>query len=317
MKQRCILLLFTTILAGCGNPPALDIHIPDTLDPEIKQLVTMSWPKIKQLCQGLDKHADALKFKGIQNNYNISVVFNIPDTSTSIPDHYMAGGHTCYFDISRDGKRLIIAKEGCKAVCLDRALKDDELASQGDLVLPLIEEAEVETPANTTHKKEMTRPEARKLAAESLAYIKQFQAPLGDHAVMNQEALNHVFYSPEYKALIEHWPPPFSGQEEADKFGSCHELLVSAFTYATAQNQFATNHLEEKIVIPLREQYKKDTKACHKQVAMNDAQFKAEEAAANAELKKKFGDRECLAVLNLDKATGKIIEMPKPNHCKK
>lgn len=152
MIKMLVGLCCIALLAGCGDKAPLDLKLPDGTTPDIQKLLTQAWPKIKENCPGLDRFADALKFKGIEDNYAVSVVYQIPESGTSIPDHYMAGGHTCYFDVSQDGKKLTVAKEGCKAVCLGRAIQRDEAINQGDLVIPLDTmqpiQATVATPAS-------------------------------------------------------------------------------------------------------------------------------------------------------------------------
>ena len=64
-------------------------------------------------------------------------------------------------------------------------------------------------------------------------------------------------------------------------------------------------------------EYRKAKQQCEQQVKATDSQIKAAIAAEDAELKEKFGGRECLTVLDVDSKTGKIVEAPKPTHCKK
>lgn len=259
--------VFLVALAGCGEATKLDIKVPEGLDPQIKQLVTSAWPKVKQVCQGLDRHANALKFKGIEDNRNVSVVFQIPESGTTIPANYMAGGHTCYFDISRDGNQVTVAKEGCKAVCLDRALAKDEAANQGDLVLALGGKVAPSTPSAEVKQSKLSAAEAKQLASETLSYFTQYQKMLADDAVMNEDALSRVFNGQELQTIVKRWPAPFTGDLEAERYMGCQNLLVSASGYAHAQHDFAFKGLPEKNVLPLRKQFKQDLKDCKKTLA--------------------------------------------------
>ncbi len=135
--KKVVTPLVAFVLFGCGQQQSFDIAVPDTLDPKAKQVLQEAWPKVKQACVGLDRHAKALKFKGVEDNYNIDVVFLVPQESSSVPDRFMAAGHTCFLGISHDGKLLTVAKEGCKAVCLDRQIQKDEPADLGDLKFQL------------------------------------------------------------------------------------------------------------------------------------------------------------------------------------
>lgn len=136
MKRVALAALFGSALLGCAREGGLDIQVPESLDPHTKQLVLDAWPKVKKACAGLDRHADGLKFKGIQDNHHVDIVFEIPESGTSIPPSYMAGGQTCYYGLARDGKQLVVSKEGCKAVCLDREMGSEDV-DRGDLVINL------------------------------------------------------------------------------------------------------------------------------------------------------------------------------------
>ncbi|PHV02806.1 hypothetical protein [Iodobacter sp. BJB302] len=169
--------------------------------------------------------------------------------------------------------------------------------------------------ATDAHK--LSLAEARALAKNSFDYINTYKKPLGDNAVLNEEAMTHIFRSEKYRSLLNSWPPIFTDQPDAEKFVSCRNLLTSAQSYAITQQKYASDQLDEKFVISPRKQYKTDLKNCQKNLATTDAMFAQQTAAHNKEMIQKFGGVDCLTVLSLDKTTGKTIEMPKPNHCKK
>ncbi len=116
---------------------SFEIKIPESLDAPTRQMISEAWPKVKQVCSGLEKYSDTLQFKGVKDNNTIDIVFAVPDGKSSIPSNFMANGHFCYYGVSKDGKTLTVSKEGCKAICLGRAIKSGEPADRGDLVLQL------------------------------------------------------------------------------------------------------------------------------------------------------------------------------------
>ena len=134
-KIFCMLSVLTLI--GCGQSSSLDITVPESLDGKTKQVVIEAWPKVKKACVGLDRHAGAINFKGVQDNHSIDIIFEVREGQTSIPSRFMAAGQTCYLSVNHDGKQLSVAKEGCKAICLDRQIQEDDPANRGDLKLDL------------------------------------------------------------------------------------------------------------------------------------------------------------------------------------
>ena len=130
-------LLGSICLVGCGDASNLALQVPDNLSQENKALVVDAWPKVKKACPGLDRYAKGIKFEGIQNNFNVDVVVSVPESGSGVPDRYMASGQTCSFGISQNGKTLSVAKEGCKALCLDRGITADEPLSRSDLKVEL------------------------------------------------------------------------------------------------------------------------------------------------------------------------------------
>ncbi len=131
LKHVVPAIIFATIF-GCSEKPKqeLQISVAADLNPEAKTIVTEAWPKIKQACPGLNKYASSLQFDGIEENFSyapehaqrVSIKFKIPDNDQNIPLNYVANGHTCYLEVSRDGKTLTVSKNACKAVCLDKEI---------------------------------------------------------------------------------------------------------------------------------------------------------------------------------------------------
>lgn len=110
------------------------VNIPQDLSQESQNLVKQYAPAIPDLCPGFAKYQGEFESFSIQDNYNIDVVFKIPDAAGGIPGDFVAYGHTCYFGISRDGKKLVIPKSACQSVCLDRDMFDKDIEN---LVIPL------------------------------------------------------------------------------------------------------------------------------------------------------------------------------------
>ena len=99
---------------------------------EVKQLLQANWPKIKQACPGLDKYAKDLQSDGVEDNFDVarpdvqraSVKLNVSDNA-QIPAEYRSRGHTCYYEVSRDGSKLTIPKRPCVSICLDKDMSKD------------------------------------------------------------------------------------------------------------------------------------------------------------------------------------------------
>ena len=131
------LLAVLIAVAGCGQRPNLELEVPAALSPAAKDLAVAAWPKIKQACVGLDRYAKGIKIAGIQENTTIDVLVSVPETGSGVPDRYMASGQTCYFSLAPDGKSLSVAKEGCKALCLDRSIQPGEELDKADFRVDL------------------------------------------------------------------------------------------------------------------------------------------------------------------------------------
>ncbi|GKT21684.1 hypothetical protein AVHM3334_05645 [Acidovorax sp. SUPP3334] len=120
------------LFSACGDASKGQLQMPEKLDPALNAVVSEAWPKVKKACVGLDRYAKGLKVVGVQNNNTIDVLVSVPDSGSGVPDRYMSSGQTCYLSIARDGRSLTVAKEGCKALCLDRSIAADEALSRSD-----------------------------------------------------------------------------------------------------------------------------------------------------------------------------------------
>ena len=134
MNKLLLTIPLMMALLACTDEPkqSLSLTIPDNAKPEVKQLLQANWPKIKQACPGLDKYAKDLQSDGVEDNFDVarpdvqraSVKLNVSDNA-QIPAEYRARGHTCFYEVSRDGSKLTIPKRPCVSICLDRDMSKD------------------------------------------------------------------------------------------------------------------------------------------------------------------------------------------------
>ena len=137
-----VFFLLLLVVAGYIMPPSntsasdakikkgLEIVVPNDLSDDNKKLLSESWVKIKKACMGFDRYADSMIFDGIENNFRLTIKFKI--SGNSIPDYYAGNGHTCYYEINKNGTELIIAKNVCQSICLDKDSK-----AKSDIKIPL------------------------------------------------------------------------------------------------------------------------------------------------------------------------------------
>lgn len=131
------MLLPIAFLAGCSgeNKSELNVSIPNELSSEVKSLVEIGWPKVKAACSGLNKYASNLEFQKIEDNFSyasskdaerVSIVFKVKENPSLVIGGNVANGHSCSFEISRDGSSLSIPKRPCASLCEDRAIENSE-----------------------------------------------------------------------------------------------------------------------------------------------------------------------------------------------
>ncbi len=235
MYKKFSAFLLVSFLAACSEKPKLQIIIPDSLDPAVKSLAIQSWPKIKNVCPGLDRFSGGLEFQGIEDNRDVSIIFKIPEGDSEIPGHYGAAGHTCYFDVSHDGKNLTVAKEGCKAICLSRSLEKNDPLQNGDLVLPLETNVQVdvvpEKPAfqTTSIKASPLRlQDARHLAENALVMAKKFEITLYDETIRHDDQLIEKTIRQPILVELNKWPSILEQHPDDTRkyFADCGEALA-------------------------------------------------------------------------------------------
>jgi hypothetical protein len=145
---NCALVMLGMLVVGCGADtpsqpdvasavaaaplPPLEIKIPETVSLETKTLLTAAWPKVRKACPGLDVYAKSFANQSVQEGYRPAITVEIPDSAKGVPAEYVARGQRCFFEVSKDGKQLVVAKDACKAICLDH-----EVPPGDDLTLDL------------------------------------------------------------------------------------------------------------------------------------------------------------------------------------
>lgn len=102
--------------------------------PEAVAILVKAAPRIKAICPGLTTYAADLRRERTEDNFDyapanaqrVSMVYRVAEDPVQIPGEFRASGHLCSFDVSRDGKRLLIGKSACAMVCFDRTLTSAE-----------------------------------------------------------------------------------------------------------------------------------------------------------------------------------------------
>lgn len=102
--------------------------------PEAVAILVKASPRIKAICPGLAKYATDLRREPTEDNFDyapanaqrVSMLYRVAEDPAQIPGEFRASGHRCAFEVSRDGKHLMIGKSACAMVCFDRTLTSAE-----------------------------------------------------------------------------------------------------------------------------------------------------------------------------------------------
>lgn len=114
----------------------------------------------------------------------------------------------------------------------------------------------------------LTATEAKQLASDTMAYFTARRAQFSEVAVMNDDALSATFlFSKELRAISARWPAILDGDAEADKYGYCRHLMITAQSYAEAMNHFAFKGGTEKLAKDRRKDFKQDWSGCEAKLA--------------------------------------------------
>lgn len=127
--KRAAIAMTIGLMYGAGVQAAdvAVVPVPRSASNGVKEAVSSAWPKALKACPGLSKYASDLAFVGVEDNYDyapkqvqrIEVMFKIAENPERIPASFRAAGHTCYFSLAPDGRKLTISKSPCAALCLD------------------------------------------------------------------------------------------------------------------------------------------------------------------------------------------------------
>lgn len=178
--------------------------------------------------------------------------------------------------------------------------------------------AAAEKPSVPEPKKPLDLTEARLFAKGTLKVINEAEQSLNDGIQLGDGAgiTKHVWRP--LQAELERWPTLVERQpnDQREHFAYCQDAALKLQILSAAVKRERTVE-SMKYLRKDEAEYRKAKQQCEQQVKATDSQIKAIIAAEDAELKKKFGGRECLTVYGVDQQTGKVIEEPKPAHCKK
>lgn len=120
--------LFTVVAIGVIVAIAKDDKastLPKGIPPDLQDVFSTAWPKVQSACPGLRLYETDLTLVGIEDNrpyaplvaHRISIKYKVSDAPKAIPENFIAHGHTCFVEVTPDGKTLSISKDPCVAVC--------------------------------------------------------------------------------------------------------------------------------------------------------------------------------------------------------
>lgn len=177
--------------------------------------------------------------------------------------------------------------------------------------------ASADKPNKPELKKPLDLAEARLFAKSTLRVINEAEQSLNDGIQLGDGAgiTKHVWRP--LQAELERWPTLVERQpnDQREHFSYCQDAALKLQILSDAVKRERTVE-SMKYLRKDEAEYRKAKQQCEQQVKATDSQIKATIAAEDAELKRKFGGRDCLAVYDVDKQTGKVVEQPKPAHCK-
>lgn len=178
--------------------------------------------------------------------------------------------------------------------------------------------AAAEKPNAPEPKKPLDLAEARLFAKGTLRVINEAEQSLNDGIQLGDVAGIAKHVQRPLRAELDRWPTLVErhSNDQREHFAYCHDAAMKLQTLSYAVQRERTVE-SMKYLRKDEAEYRKAKQQCEQQVKATDSQIKAAIAAEDAELKKKFGGRECLTVYGVDQQTGKVIEEPKPAHCKK
>jgi hypothetical protein len=182
---------------------------------------------------------------------------------------------------------------------------------------PAPTERPAEPESKPEHKKPLDLAKARLFAKGTLRIINEAEQSLNDGIQLGDVAGIAKHVQRPLQAELEQWPSLVERQpnDQREHFSYCHDAAMRLQTLSYAVQRERTVE-SMKYLRKDDAEYRNVKQQCEQQLAATDGQIKAAITAEDAELKKKFGGRECLKVFTLDKNTGQVIEVPRPPHCK-
>lgn len=182
---------------------------------------------------------------------------------------------------------------------------------------PVVPVTAAEKPNASEPKKPLDLAEARLFAKGTLRIVNEAEQSLNDGIQLGDAAgvVKHV--QKPLQSELERWPTLIDRHpnDQREHFAYCHDAAMRLQTLSYAVQRERTVESMKNLRKDEAE-YRKAKQQCEKQLGTTDGQIKAAVAAEDAELKRKFGGRDCLTVYGVDKQTGQVVEQPKPQHCK-
>ncbi len=206
----------------------------------------------------------------------------------------------------------------------DEASSEAVAVAQPDVAAPSSVAATAEplaASADKQNKPELKKPvdlaEARLFAKNTLRVINEAEQSLKDGLQLGDGAsiTKHVWRP--LQGELERWPTLVERRpnDQRGHFAYCQDAALKLQIFADAVQRERTV-ASMKYLRKDEAEYRKAKQQCEQQVKATDSQINATIAAEDAELKRKFGGRDCLVVYDVDKQTSKLVEQPKPAHCK-
>lgn len=177
--------------------------------------------------------------------------------------------------------------------------------------------ATADKPNTQEPKKPLDLASARQFAKDTLRIINEAEQSLNDGIQLGDVAGIAKQVRRPLQIELERWSTLERPQnDQREHFAYCHDaaMRLQALSY-TVQHERTIESM--KYLRKDEVEYRKAKMQCEQQVKATDSQIAATIAAEDAELKRKFGGRDCLTVYDVDKQTGQVAEQPKPDHCKK
>lgn len=134
---RAVVLGVALSIGGCGDATVSDVDVIQRVAatlPADQQALFQQWmPDVMTACTGLAGHLHELAFVEVAlGDVPPAIVWHVPDTGTTIPAYWMAGGHDCALAYDAAQDVVTVAKEGCQNLCAGR-----EEASGGSELLTI------------------------------------------------------------------------------------------------------------------------------------------------------------------------------------